>query len=84
MSTAETSSYQNASRNSKSDQSEGTTHQGRNQGGGLRGLKPPLSQVKVEKKYKQFKFLADFMHTTQSKCYCNIIIPFQLFNFVAF
>jgi len=48
--------------------------QGRNQGG-LRGLKPPLlSQAKVEKKDKNFEFLADFVHTTLSKCHCNIII----------
>jgi len=38
-------------------------NQGRNQGG-LRGLKPPLSQVKVEKNDNKFKFLANFVHTT--------------------
>jgi len=32
---------------------------------------------------RSFNFLADFVHTTRLKCYCNTIIPFQLSNFVA-
>jgi len=33
---------------------------------------------------KKFKFLADFVHTTRSNCYCNAIILSRLSNFVAF
>jgi len=45
---------------------------------------PLLSQVKVEKNDNKFKVLANFVHTTRSKCYWNIIIPSQLTNFVVF
>jgi len=47
-------------------------------------LKPPLSQVKVEKKDTKFQFLANFVHTTRSKCYCNTIIPSLLSNVIEF
>jgi len=42
------------------------------------------SQVKVEKNDNKFKFLANLVHTTRSKCYCNIIIPSQLSNVFIF
>jgi len=40
----------------------------RAQSGGLRDY-PLLSQAKVNKKDQLFKFLADFVRTTTSKCY---------------
>jgi len=57
--------------------------------GATRGAKeaeapPPFSQVKVEIKDKKLQFLANFVHATRSKCYCNTTIPSQLSNFVAF
>jgi len=40
-------------------------------GGGAKEAEAPLSQVKVEKNDNKFKFLANFVQTTRSKCYCK-------------
>jgi len=42
------------------------------------------NQVKVKKTDEQFYFLADFVHTTPSKYYCNTNIPSQISDFVTF
>jgi len=74
------------SRNLFKKYANNTYDQGRNQGGakGTEAPLSPLNQVKVEKKNKKFYFLANFVHTSRSKCYCNTIITSQLSNFIEF
>jgi len=50
---------------------------------GAKGAERKLSLAR-SKLRKKIKILADFVHTTLSKCYCNIIIFSQLSNFFAF
>jgi len=58
---------------------------GRNQGGGgAKGAEAPSLDKSKLRKIISLNFLANFVHTTRSNCYCNIIIPSQLSNFVVF